>query len=201
MNADPTRRQAPIPDWYDDLDGSMAEGWGLLVRGAADRRSPMHTIAVATVDAEGLPSVRTVVLRAVDPTAWRIRFHTDARSRKLDELSRQPTVAVLAYHPAAKIQLRLTGHARVLAGDAAAPIWANVTPHGRQCYRVAKAPGEPIATPTEGASMDDDGRERFRAVEVDVASIEWLYLAAAGHRRARFRRDAAGRIAGEWLVP
>jgi pyridoxine/pyridoxamine 5'-phosphate oxidase len=201
MSANPTGRQAPIPDWYDDLDGSLAEGWGLLVRGVADRRSPMHTIAVATVDAEGRPSVRTVVLRAADPAAWTIRFHTDARSRKLAELARQPSVAALAYHPAAKIQLRLTGHARVLAGEAAAPIWAKVTPQGRQCYRVAKAPGEPIATPAEGASIDGDGREHFRAVEVEITSIEWLYLAAAGHRRARFRRDAAGRVTGEWLVP
>lgn len=201
MSTDAARRQAPIPDWYDDLDGSLAEGWGLLVRGAADRRSPMHTISIATVDAEGLPSVRTVVLRAADPTRWRIRFHTDARSRKLDELARQPTVAVLAYHPQAKIQLRLTGQARVLAGDDAAPIWAQVTPHGRQCYRVARAPGEPIATPADGAALDPDGRERFRAVEVEVSAIEWLYLAAAGHRRARFRRDAEGQVASEWLVP
>jgi hypothetical protein len=201
MNSDPTRRQAPIPDWYDDLDGSLVEGWGLLVRGVADRRSPMHTIAIATVDLEGLPSVRTVVLRAVDPTAWRIRFHTDARSRKLDELARQPSVAALAYHPAAKIQLRLTGHARVLAGEAAAPIWSNVTPHGRQCYRVARGPGEPIATPAEAALIDGDGREHFRAVEVEIASIEWLYLAAAGHRRARFRRREDGSIDANWLVP
>lgn len=198
---EPTRRSAPIPPWYDDLDGSLAEGWGLLVRGAVDRRSPMHTVAVATVDAEGLPSVRTVVLRAADPSRWRIRFHTDARSRKVAELARRPTVAVLAYHPAAKIQLRLTGRVRVLAGRDAAPIWAQVTPHGRQCYRVAKAPGEPIASPAEGALLDADGQDRFRAVEVDVDSIEWLYLAAAGHRRARFRRDPDGHIAGEWLVP
>jgi pyridoxine/pyridoxamine 5'-phosphate oxidase len=198
---EPTRRSAPIPPWYDDLDGSLAEGWGLLVRGAVDRRSPMHTVAVATVDAEGLPSVRTVVLRAADPSRWRIRFHTDARSRKVAELARRPTVAVLAYHPAAKIQLRLTGRVRVLAGRDAAPIWAQVTPHGRQCYRVAKAPGEPIASPAEGALLDADGQDRFRAVEVDVSMIEWLYLAAAGHRRARFRRDPDGRIAGEWLVP
>jgi hypothetical protein len=198
---EPTRRSAPIPPWYDDLDGSLAEGWGLLVRGAVDRRSPMHTVAVATVDAEGLPSVRTVVLRAADPSRWRIRFHTDARSRKVAELARRPTVAVLAYHPAAKIQLRLTGRVRVLAGRDAAPIWAQVTPHGRQCYRVAKAPGAPIASPAEGALLDADGQDRFRAVEVDVSMIEWLYLAAAGHRRARFRRDPDGRIAGEWLVP
>jgi pyridoxine/pyridoxamine 5'-phosphate oxidase len=201
MSSDASRQQAAIPDWYDDLDGSLAEGWGLLVRGAVDRRSPMRTVAIATVNADGLPSVRTVVLRAVDPRAWRIRFHTDARSRKVDELLRQPTVAALAYHAPAKIQLRLTGQARVLSGDDASPIWAGVTPHGRECYRVARAPGEPIASPAEGAAMIADGRERFRAIEVDVATIEWLYLASAGHRRARYRRDASGQVAGEWLVP
>lgn len=201
MSSDASRSQAPIPHWYDDLDGSLAEGWGLLARGAADRRSPMRTIAIATVDAHGQPSVRTVVVRAVDPQAWCIRFHTDARARKVDELLRQPSVAVLAYHAPAKIQLRLTGRARVLSGDDASPIWAGVTRHGRECYRVAKAPGEPIASPVDGAVMLADGREQFRAIEVDVATVEWLYLAAAGHRRARYRRDASGHVAGEWLVP
>lgn len=201
MSTAETRREAPIPDWYDDLAGSLAEGWGLLVRGAADRRSPMHTISIATVDAQGLPRVRTVVLRAADPGHWRIRFHTDARSRKIAELARQPQVAVLAYHPQAKIQLRLTGLARVLAGDDAAPIWAQVTTNGRQCYRVARAPGEPIVTPADGAALDADGQARFRAVEVDIAEIEWLYLAAAGHRRARFRRREDGSIESGWLVP
>lgn len=201
MNTDAARRKALIPDWYDDLDGSLAEAWRLLVRGAADRRSPIHTIAVATIDTEGRPSVRTVVLRAVDPDAWRLRFHTDLRSRKLADLARQPTLAILAYHPQAKIQLRLDGRAHVLASEEASPIWAEVTPHGRECYRVASAPGTPISSAAEGAVMDADGRERFCAVDIEVESLEWLYLAAQGHRRARFRRRGDGSVDAGWLVP
>ena len=201
MTTDAARPQAPIPDWNDDLDGSLAEAWRLLVRGAEDRRSPIHTLAVATVDAEGLPSVRTVVLRAVDPAAWRLRFHTDLRSRKLDDLARQPALAVLAYHPQAKIQLRLGGRARVLAAQDASPIWAGVTPHGRECYRVALAPGTPVASAAEGALMDTDGREHFCAVDIEVESLEWLYLAAHGHRRARFQRRGDGSVEAGWLVP
>jgi hypothetical protein len=49
--------------------------------------------------------------------------------------------------------------------------------------------------------MDADGRERFCAVDIEVESLEWLYLAAHGHRRARFRRRGDGSVEAGWLVP
>jgi pyridoxamine 5'-phosphate oxidase len=71
---------APIPSFYDDLDGTLAEAWRLISRGVADRRSPFHHPVVATIGGDGAPQARTVILRACDPAAQRLRFHTDARS-------------------------------------------------------------------------------------------------------------------------
>jgi hypothetical protein len=196
---------APLPAWYDDLSGSLGEAWALLVRGAADRRHPFHTPSVATVAADGAPSVRTVVLRGADPAARIVRFHTDARSRKAAELAAEPRIALHAYHPGAKIQLRLAGRATLHHdGSVADAAWSATRPFSRACYRVAQAPGTPAEDPlgalAEASADEQAGREAFLAVTVVVARMEFLYLAAAGHRRALFDWSG-GTLAATWLVP
>jgi len=190
-----------IPPYYDDLPGSLAEAWGLLVRGVVDRRSPLHTVVVATIDSAGEPSARTVVLRGVDTADWYLRFHTDQRSHKAAEIAAHPRVAVLAYHPSAKIQLRLRGVARPADAATADALWAGVSDSSRACYRVALAPGEPITEASDGDATAGDGRAHFWPMEIAVEQVEWLLLAAKGHRRARFIRHPDGRIDADWLVP
>ncbi|NBR79124.1 MAG: pyridoxamine 5'-phosphate oxidase, partial [Alphaproteobacteria bacterium] len=58
----------------------------MLERGAADRRSAFHTPTVATIGLDGRPRLRTIVLRACDTANRSLRFHTDARSDKINEL-------------------------------------------------------------------------------------------------------------------
>jgi hypothetical protein len=197
--------RAPLPPWYNDLAGTLAEAWAMLVRGAADRRHPFHTLQVATIGEDGAPSVRTVVLRAAAPGERTLRFHTDSRSRKARELAADPRVALHAYHPAAKIQLRLSGTATLHRDDAMADsAWAATRPFSRACYRLAAAPGtavdDPDAALAEAGSGPEAGREVFVAVTVSVARLEFLFLAAAGHRRALFawRGEA---LEARWLVP
>lgn len=192
----------PPPPYYDDLQLSLDEAWGLLARGALDRHSPLRTLAVATVADDGAPSVRHVVSRKVDRSAWNVRFHTDQRAAKFRELSRDPRIALVGYHPGAKTQIRLSGHATLLHGnDAARRVWQNVAVSSRACYRVATAPGAPIADPHAVTTIDGDGEAHFTIVDVAVDALEWLYLAAQGHRRARYSRAADGAITSEWLVP
>jgi hypothetical protein len=196
---------APLPPWYDDLAGSLAEAWALLVRGAADRRHPFHTPQVATIGEDGAPSVRTVVLRAVAPARRTLRFHTDARSRKARELAAEPRIALHAYHPGAKIQLRLSGVATLHRDDSVADeSWRATRPFSRACYRLAAAPGmtaeDPYAALAEAGEGPEAGREAFVAVTVSVARMEFLFLAASGHRRALFDWSG-GALAARWLVP
>ncbi|MEY4851429.1 MAG: hypothetical protein RLZZ331_2433, partial [Pseudomonadota bacterium] len=100
----------------DDLPAILAHAWTLLVRGGADRKSPVHTPVIASVDEHGLPHARVMVLRKADPAAATLRLHTDARSPKVAQLNGMP-VAVLAYLPAEQVQLRITGTARILTDD------------------------------------------------------------------------------------
>lgn len=97
-----------LPIYYDDLDASLAEAWRLLVRGAADRKSPIHTPAIASIGVDGAPKVRVVVLRAADPASRTLRFHTDRRGQKIAEFAACPLVQIIAYDPHQKIQLRLS---------------------------------------------------------------------------------------------
>ena len=131
------------------LADALDTAWRLLVRAAADRRSPMHTPVVATI-ADGAPDARVMVLRAADRAAASLRFHTDARSPKCAGLDGAP-VTVLAYHPGEAIQLRIGGTARIDRDSAAADaIWAQATPFARRCYLVGAAPGTPLAASGSG---------------------------------------------------
>lgn len=197
--------QVALPPFYDDLDATLAEAWRLLVSGAGDRRTGFHTPVLASVRGDGRPAARTVVLRSVDPDLRSLRFHTDRRSMKFEELAAEPRVSMHFYDPTAKAQLRVDGLASRHAADELADLaWRQTRPMSRVCYRVSPAPGLPIENPTEavteGAGENADGRENFAAITVAVETIEWLYLAARGHRRARFRWQD-GALDATWLVP
>ncbi len=157
----------------DDLPAILAHAWTLLVRGGADRKSPVHTPVIASVDENGLPHARVMVLRKADPAAATLRLHTDARSPKVAQLNGKP-VAVLAYHPAEQVQLRIAGTARVLTDDEVVDgFWGPVHPlrppllSGRTPARHAVAgavvrPAGVDRRPAANAGSDRAGPRQFR---------------------------------------
>ena len=92
-----------------ELSAVLERAFGLLAEGAANRRMPLHTPALATVGRDGRPRIRTVVLRGVDAEARTVRFHTDSRSDKISELADDPRYALLGYDADAKVQIRVEG--------------------------------------------------------------------------------------------
>lgn len=194
----------------DDLPAILAHAWTLLVRGGADRKSPVHTPVIASVDENGLPHARVMVLRKADPAAATLRLHTDARSPKVAQLNGKP-LAVLAYHPAEQVQLRIAGTARVLTDDEVVDgFWDQSTPFARRCYLAEHPPGTPLPGPSSGLPAWIEGqqptleqiapaRANFATLWIDVTAIDWLHLANSGHRRAVFR--SADGWAGEWVAP
>lgn len=195
--------------FYNDLDATLDALWARLARGAADRRSPMHTVQLATVGLDGGPRLRTVVLRGVDRGARALRAHTDRRSTKAAEIAADPRGELLAYDPRAKIQIRARGPMTLHLADAAADAaWAASKPGARVCYRAAHGPGAPLpapqaADPTDAARNPADpeaGRAHFAALTLAPIRLEWLYLAARGHRRAVFDWNG-GAWRGGWLAP
>ncbi len=199
----PPNHPHAVPPYYDDLKATLKEAWLLLVRGAADRRVPFHTPAVASAGLDGRPKVRTVVLRHTDSAARTLRFHTDVRTAKVAEFAANPHVQVLAYDPGHKIQLRISGTARVHGDDDyAKSAWARSQPQSQLCYRQDAAPGSTSSDPAAHVRLGPhDGAANFSAVEILVTEIEWLYLAAQGHRRARFSWDDTSVLQATWLAP
>jgi pyridoxine/pyridoxamine 5'-phosphate oxidase len=203
--------QSP-PDFYNDLDLTFDHAWTLWVRGGADRRSAFHTPVVATVDASGAPQARVMVLRQADREARSLRFHTDRRSGKVAELAVRPDISVLGYDAASKIQLRVRGTGMILqTGDAVEAAWEKTGLPSRKCYLAHAGPGSLSEVPTSGLPDGYDardptlaqslaGRAHFSILMVTVDSIEWVYLAASGHRRARFDWTGAD-WRKTWLVP
>lgn len=194
----------------DDLMATLDAAWAPFAAAVAVRRGPFHTPSVATISAGSLPRLRTVVLRGCDTAAWRLRFHTDRRSAKFAELMANPAIALHVYSQPAKLQVRLEGVARLHCDDDVADFaWAGSKPSSRECYTQAAAPGVLLDAPGPDRILPagpreplHTGRDNFCAVQVEIASLEWLYLRAAGHRRARFVRDAAtGNLSGAWLAP
>lgn len=197
------RKGPPLLACYDDLAGSLDYAWAMLARGVKDRKCAFHTPSVATIDAAGRPSIRTVVLRGCDTGQHTLRFHTDTRSGKILDMQEHPHAAMHFYDAQLKIQLRLGVRLQALdtAHDAYQTAWQNTRPMSRECYQVTQAPGSPIDDPTKvafDAAATNDGADHFVPVIAHVETLEWLYLAARGHRRALFNLTTASQ---SWLVP
>ncbi|MEQ8665248.1 MAG: pyridoxamine 5'-phosphate oxidase family protein [Rhodospirillales bacterium] len=188
------------------LDDALAEAWELLNAGATDRHSPFHLAKVATVTADGRPSQRTVVLRHVDPAARTLRFHTDRRSGKVADLAANPAAAVLFYDAARQVQLRIDGTAGLHKDDAIArDAWNASRPQSRACYLSDDGPGTPVDAPPPAPRYDEAGDDiafgSFCAVVVGITRLEWMHLAAGGHRRARFDWSGDDGMTATWLSP
>lgn len=203
-----------LPAYYDDLALSFEESWSIIKAGVTNRHSPAHMPAVGSVDESGAPHVRIMVLRDASRDTRTLRFHTDSRSIKAVQLCKNPATSVLIYDPAAKVQIRMSGKTHFArTGDTVDIAWSTSTPFARRCYMAEAAPGTPSAKASSGlpdwiegkqpdAEQLADYRGNFAALLVEIESIEWLYLANAGHRRARWQWDEVQNIwAGSWLIP
>lgn len=199
----------PVPD---DLEEILNDIWTRWVRGGADRRSPFHTPVVATISGCATPAQRVMVLRKVDRVAGVMRFHTDRRSTKNDQVHANEAVSVVGYDAGAKVQLRAEGTATIIHdGPIADQAWAATSTSGRRSYLTTLPPGSRSDIATSGLpavfehcvpTLDESeaGRANFAIMPVTINRLEWLYLAATGHRRAAFTRTGDTWL-GEWLIP
>ncbi len=199
----------PVPD---DLDAILNDIWTRWGRGAADRRSAFHTPVVGSVEIDGTPEQRVMVLRKTDRANATLRFHTDRRSSKAAQITANNAVSIVGYDPGAKIQLRASGAATLIdTGPFADEAWATTSVSGRRSYLTTLAPGSVSEIATSGLSIaferavptaaeSEAGRANFAIVPIVLNSLEWLHLASTGHRRAVFRR-AGDDWTGEWLIP
>lgn len=193
------------PPYYDSLEEALSYAFAMLAAGAKDRRSGFHTPAVGTIDLNGAPSVRTVVLRRFDPIERIIAFHTDMRTRKPKEIAANSRIAVHFYDAGRKLQLRTDCTARLEHGsEVARAAWTASRAMSRACYAQAFPPGDPLPEPDAYAHAtpleDEEAFRNFAVVRAKILRLEWLYLASKGHRRALFDWRG-GELKCMWLAP
>lgn len=171
------------------LVDTLDQAWACMAAGAAPGRSRFSMVQVASIGEDGAPRARTVVIRAVDAGARTLAFHTDRRAPKVKELKADPRVTVIGYDMEAGQQVRVQGAAQLHIGDSEAmAAWGGVRLDGRMNYSGDFSPGQVLDDPRTGAAVISDdpkiGFDKFCRVVVEVQTIDWLNLAAEGHRRA-----------------
>ena len=87
-----------------------------LTEAAASEPNDPEAMSLATVSAEGRPSVRMVLLKGVDETGF--RFYTNLESRKAKELSHNQNAALCLHWKTLRRQVRVEGKVQQV------PAWA-----------------------------------------------------------------------------
>ena len=199
------------PDYYNDLDKIYLKIWDLLIIGLKNRDLPFH-IPVFICGNKKKSDGRIVVLRGVDVKEKKIWFHSDIRSSKIKILNSNPDATLLFYDKNEKIQLRIYGNTKInYQNHITKKSWEKTAHMSRQCYLGDKAPGANASIPTSGLTPEVDnlkytkeeseiGYKNFCVIETFIKSIEWLYLAAKGHRRAYFSLENNS-LEKKWLIP
>ena len=199
------------PDYYNDLDNIYLKIWSLLKNGLEDRNAAFH-IPTFICGQNNTFDGRIVVLRGIDKGKNKIWFHTDIRSNKIKILKENPKSTFIFYDKNEKIQLRISCNSKInYQNDFSKESWKKTTHMSRQCYLGENAPGTISKLPTSGLSEDIDnlkysldeseiGYKNFCVIENFINSIEWLYLAAKGHRRALFSLNN-DLIEKKWINP
>ncbi len=199
------------PDYYNDLDKIYSKIWDLLRSGLKNRNAPFH-IPVFICGNKDKSDGRIVVLRGVDKKEKKIWFHSDIRSNKIKILQSYPKATLLFYDKHEKIQLRIFSKVKINhQNNTAVGSWKKTAHMSRQCYLGSKAPGSNSSEATSGLTENIDnmkytieeseiGYKNFCVIENYIKSIEWLYLAAKGHRRARFSLENNS-VKKKWLIP
>jgi pyridoxamine 5'-phosphate oxidase len=178
--------------------------WQSLVTAAlaaADEDLTVRFVQLATVDPEGIPFNRTVVVRAFHPETGELEIVTDVRSQKVAHLRANPRVALCWYLTATREQFRFRGTAALVdvaaQGDAQArrqSAWASLSARTRRQF-VWPAPGTPkSAEPCDPPPVPDDRPpETFVLVRVHPDFVDHLVLTSTPHRRTFYRLNARGR--------
>jgi pyridoxamine 5'-phosphate oxidase len=181
----------------------MGGPWRQPFETALERNAPQTEVQVGTVSPEGVPAVRTVLLRGVTPDGLPY-FFTDLRSRKANHLAENPKIALHAWFPKTREQFRLTGRASV-HGWRSEGAWAELRRQGwavldvdeRRLY-VGPPPGRTHVEMREIATPPAPPQE-FVLVTVEVTEADWL-SEGPPKTRAGFRLLGSG-WAQEWLNP
>jgi len=197
------------PAYYEDFKEIKKKIWSMLDDAVTNRNSPFRIPVFVCGDQKDFDG-RIVVLRKSDQSNNLLQFHSDIRSDKISKLKNNKNASILFYDKEEKIQVRLKVECIVNHNnETTKESWSKTGHISRKCYLVDNGPGTNSLTPTSGLKPEldnyeftmeesEEGYKNFTVIQCKIKTIEWLYLAAKGHRRARFDIESKK---DTWLVP
>ena len=197
------------PAYYEDFAEIQNKYWSMLDDAVTNRASPFRIPVFMCAHQDEIDG-RIVVLRKSDRTNNLLQFHTDLRSPKIDILKKNNKASLLFYDKDEKIQLRVKVECEINNQNTTTEqSWKKTQHISRRCYLTDSGPGSVSENPTSGMiskledfdytmEQSEKGYENFTVIKCKIKSIEWLYLAAKGHRRAIFDVENKKQ---NWLVP
>lgn len=158
--------------------------WGYLADIAADSANPARVLTLASVDENGQPQARSVILREAKP--WTLTVYSDRRSPKVEQLKQQPKSQLLLWDRDKRWQLRAVAKAEVItAGAEIEQLWERIKDtQAAQDYLTPQAPGELLDI--DAPSLE---QPQFAILRFHLTEIDWLELRREGHRRQRLTPD------------
>ena len=197
------------PAYYKDLDEIKNKYWSMLDDAVINRNSPFR-IPVFVCSHQNETDGRIVVLRKSDRENNILQFHTDLRSSKVNILKKNNKASLVFYDKEQKIQLRIKVECFINNQNSLSEeSWKKTQHISRRCYLTDDPPGTVSLEPTSGMiskledfdftmEQSEQGYKNFTVIQCKIKSVEWLYLAARGHRRALFDLEKKKET---WLVP
>ena len=197
------------PAYYEDFKEIKKKIWSMLDDAVTNRSSQFRIPVFICGDQKDFDG-RIVVLRKSDQSNNLVQFHSDIRSYKINKLKNNKNASMLFYDKEEKIQVRLKVECNINHNnETTKESWSKTGHISRKCYLVENGPGTESPKPTSGLKPELDnfeftmeqsekGYKNFTVIQCKIKTIEWLYLAAKGHRRARFEVDNNKEY---WLVP
>ncbi|MDT9591999.1 pyridoxamine 5'-phosphate oxidase [Nocardioides zeae] len=129
-----------------------------------------NAMVVATVDPDGAPSSRFVLLKGFGPDGF--RFFTNIASRKGAGLAAEPRCALLFPWHQLERQVRVDGRA-VPLDDADVRAYFDRRPRGSRIGAWASAQSRPVASREELTATYEEVEQRFADVEDVPVPPEW----------------------------
>lgn len=172
-----------------------------FVQAAEGGQTEPHAMSLATVDGEGRPDVRTLLLHDADERGWHFASHsTSAKGR---QLAARPEAALGFYWPAVGRQVRVRGRVTACGAQESRADLA-VRSQGALAAALTGRQSEVLGSPEELAEASAAAWERAGS-EPDAPVATWTrYVlepvaveffqgdAARRHVRLRYRRTADG---------
>ena len=182
---------AQLRSWYDVA----------VVLGGSPEPNAMQ---LATADAAGRPSVRTVLAKAIDERG--VVFYTNYASAKATDLEERPYAAAVFVWLAHERQVRLSGPVSRVSSEETRAYFSS-RPRGSQLGAWASPQSQVIASRVVLEQAEDEAARRFADTEVEVPPFWGGYLIRPElvefwqgrpdrlHDRLRFRLDS-----GAWVL-